>query len=272
MTSLRLAAGAVCAALVLAAAEASATTTFTVLDQTNMLGEKKNGTSYTVDGNWKQPPPDFLGNQFETTKLEAVFDLAKNKLTLNFHSKLPIAGTTVGSQHFAWADVAFDLDKDGVFETGFDRSTGKIVNGLVNADWKTSKDVVTINAIYGGWWSTTCTDTGQAGCNPTTNPSLARPLVEIKDGKGADTGVATTLADVTVGVVSQLMLDFTGKEAEFAKWTDGFAFFWGTGTCGNDPFYGMVPSAVPVPAALPLFLTALAGLGVIGRRRARSAG
>ena len=46
-----------------------------------------------------------------------------------------------------------------------------------------------------------------------------------------------------------------------------FNILWGTGTCANDVITGDL-TTVPLPAALPMFLSALAGLGVVGRRRA----
>jgi hypothetical protein len=77
-----------------------------------------------------------------------------------------------------------------------------------------------------------------------------------------------------VNFASGIQVTLSGlTEAQLLAFTDGFRIGWGTGDCGNDTIVGTYEpgsgDVVPIPAALPLMLSALAGLGVIARRKNR---
>ncbi len=288
-------------ALVLPASLAHANVVYEILDTTNVLQSKEKADgSIGNQGNWVDVvgPTGGRGNGnfgFDTHSLVIELDTTDKLVIVRARTNFPAPGVALdGYPDYFMADIFFDLHRTGTntgftyaINTGYDYTANpnpalppersavlaspsfQMATNAADPFW-TSLDLFP-NDEVAGWWSDTCMGV-PAGpdCNPPPPTDEARLIpVEIKGTTVAGTSVTYSQMGglfQTHGYRREYSWTISGlDDALFSEFVDGFAVLWGTANCGNDVIHGVVP----VPAALPLFLTALAGLGVAGWRRRR---
>jgi hypothetical protein len=161
------------------------------------------------------------------------------------------------------ADVALDLDQDGVFDHAivlkphiqwitavyaFPTSLNLGVGVYSVSGWDYSSRFFKYTGLtYGGQWDQTDPkDVMVAG--------IALPANKVANANVAYDGTEGKWV-VTIPDVSGLI-----------GFDDGYDLFWGTASCGNDVGDGSVPP-VPEPATILLFGAGLIGLGGLRRRK-----
>jgi hypothetical protein len=209
-------------------------------------------------------------------------------VTITLYTNMPATGIS----GFGIADVFFDLNWDGSYNTGNSWDYGLDINSGTGTDgyggpgaalyagggteailyqnptFKTAADFGEIKKTQ------VCSDNGN-GTNTCGNPNDARaPETEVTGGTpvGNPVTVSQTVLDQTPGTTptDQPYYEYTITLAGINDGTHGdwnaFRLFWGTGQCANDTVEGYV-AAVPVPAALPIIASALVGFGFAGWRQ-----
>lgn len=153
---------------------------------------------------------------------------------------------------------------------------------LTNPDGTSIGMNLTFNALSdstGGTLNFTLTDEN------VTLPNLIDAVAFTSSIGGDTNGIATATTKVSIdGGVNFIEIgNVTGNNGSFSQDADAFLngltgtetfTFLSTVTLVSDKFGGSsgdvrIEAAVPVPAALPLFASALLGLGLLGRRRLR---
>ena len=223
-------------------------------NDTTLVSPNKTGSGYTL-GNWY----DLIGaNVFDTSKLDVTNSVVGTDLHATFTYTSNYDGTAAGSRP---ADVFFDLDGDLVYDLAFvgHKSTtwgNNAVGFYTVTSTYTSADIWGTGGPYGKFYD---------------QPNQVSPnLVDTKLNTGTLLAGALVSSNWTTGnwtfTLNQTLLAGLGIDISAG------AILWGTGNCGNDTMYTeyTTPQIVPVPAALWLFGSALAGMGTIGgwRRRA----
>lgn len=241
----------------------------TIIDDVTLVRAYRSNNPYNT-------PPydkwvDVIGsNIFNTSRL--VVEHSGNDVTIKAYTnyKHPYP---VGNSAYPTADFAFDLDLNGVFETGFATTThGNIMAGhlysVPASGWYTSLDLFGSNsgvAVAGRH--------DDCLANPGSCSSNDVPLVKIKDGatKGSAHQFAQAASgDLSLGtyVNTLTLLDVNGNR----DW-DKFGILWGTAWCANDTIHGVVDSGpngniiLSAPFSLGLTGGGFAMLAAFRRRR-----
>lgn len=129
----------------------------------------------------------------------------------------------------------------------------RLVRLTASADWAYSvKDQIE--------WTKICTDGVDCGTDQTSG---RRPEVEIlKTAYEAEYAVQTLPGPAPLAYTHRIVLAGVNPDGAW----DAFRFFWATGWCANDTVEGYV-TRIPVPAALPILVAALAGFAFAGWRQ-----
>ena len=222
---------------------------------------------------------DEIGPEHGFRTFQIGVDWSGKDVEITAYTNYALGGETIGGRNVPFADFAFDVDMDGVYEYGFDvdggSSNGTLYSGLSTSldangrnsggDWDTSVDAFGGGGFYyGGRWQ----DCNGTDCDLTTaNVPLTEVVGGTADANNTDVAITdggpVTLGGHTVSHAYSFVL--SGVNAS-GNW-DAFEIFWGTGACANDAIHGK--AVVPIPAALPLILSAFAGLGFAGYRRSK---
>ena len=100
---------------------------------------------------------------------------------------------------------------------------------------------------------------------PQNDQSDAQVSPTVLTGGTLLAGWTTTVTPWQNGVLD---VSLTASDAaQFSAVFDSFDLFWGTGDCSNAPIFAPVSSPVPEPASLAIFGIALAGFGLVRRRK-----
>jgi hypothetical protein len=187
-----------------------------------------------------------------------------NTLLMQIYTNYPQAGLDGAGQ----TDIAFDTNRDGVFETGVIMRSGdanfkKVVSGVA---WKTSEDIwgVYNNYIYSGRFYN---DQGQLQTPP--------PNVQVN-------GFTQTLGAAAVnwnsgGAVAAYRIDVEFPLSYLGAGWNKFDFTVGNGSCANDFMYVKNfqghETPVPTPATFLLLGSGIIALWLLkGRRQPALAG
>ncbi len=207
-------------------------------------------------------------------------------VSFTLYTNFGLSGTTVGGLFVGFADLFIDLGNDGTqatpdwdyavdFKSEHPNTTpdnggaklARLVTITDANDYDTSVDVVsgTTGLQYGG--RTNICDATNSDCK---NEERAPETKVTKSGDTFDLAVEYTDPgsidgpngnSVDYGAAYTVTLLNVNQNGDW----DNMRVFWGTGWCANDTVEGT--AVVPIPAALPMLLAALGGLGFAGWRR-----
>ncbi len=248
-----------------------------LLSDTTLVWGYRNGVAQA--GPWA----DVLGDAgsastpgFQTTSINGFFENGSVVLVLTTNWRI---GAQVGGANSG--DIWLDLDMNPATGTGgfesaivfdpannpgpnipvYTRAPVGFYNGTgANTDvtWRTVNSVwAGSETLVGGRYcapGTACSGTSPA---PETQPET----LSIVNAAGPNPNPSGTLS--AVNFESGIRITISNLSAADRALFNIFNIGWGTADCGNDTIVG----TIPVPAALPLMLTALAGLGLVARRR-----
>jgi hypothetical protein len=244
--------------------------TTTIIDDGTLVRAYRSNSPYNTApyDNWI----DVIGdNIFNTSRLVIVH--SDSDVTIKAYTNYQHPNPS-GYAAYPTADFAFDLDVDGVFETGFATTThGGIQAGhlytVSTNGWYTSLDLFGSNggvAVAGRH--------DDCAANPGSCASDDVPVVKIKDG-AADRGTfqfAQSMSDDpsagTTYVNTLMLLNVNGN----GEW-DEFGILSGTAWCANDTIYGVVKGGpggdivLAAPFSLGLTGGGFAMLAAFRRRR-----
>lgn len=220
---------------------------------------------------------DVIGSGvFDSADPTITFDPNSTVATVTIKTNWDFSLGTQVNGRVITADVFFDNTSVGnanTFEYALETSGYKALpgggyasNGLTAGNvydlgtFQTSYDVFSGTGLgYGGEWGT-----GFGAGNFVSNGKAPTNLLTGVFNQSA-TGFTTT-----AGALLQFKVDFS----KFGAAGETINILWGTATCANDTVMSsvVIPASVPIPAAVWLFGSALAGMGTIGgwRRRAES--
>jgi hypothetical protein len=222
---------------------------------------------------------------------------AISSVKFTLYTNFGLSGATVNNTYVGFADLFIDLGNNGTpaapdfdyaidFKSEFLNQTpdgsgqaqanvAKLVNlGAPGIGYQTSQQILgTVNGIEYGGLTNICSGSTDAACQAGSRAPETKVTgnstydLTVTDAAGSvtlnpppgSTGSPETYTFAYSVVLSGI--DFTG-------W-DTLRLFWGTGWCSNDSVEGT--AVVPVPAALPILASALAGFGFVGFRQRKLA-
>lgn len=209
----------------------SATTYVSSVPDTTLVQEWNKNKIYGA-GSWKEliRPSGFVG--FETTQFDVNWSDNDVKIQI-FTNAEPGGVNTPGIGLVQLADLAIDLDRDGIYETAIILRPIARGNILSNPTWRNSQDIFSVaNVIYGGRF-----DQGD-------------PKVTIVEASGGTLIGQGTVNWVNIGSNPNYRIDIILPQGinSDGQWND-FDFYWGTAQCSNDGIAGSV--IVPAPPQPP---------------------
>lgn len=209
---------------------------------------------------------------FQTSRITASYNTTNGRTTFNVYSNMSIFGTTVGSTFIRMADFFFDLDNnsswDHALQLQIDPISGKATGGtFVTLTGSQSSDDLfkSTNLSYGGAYRPNGNNGNGTSPVPVVAQGAADPAISVFSFGPQIAESLTVCSPATASCPTQT----TDKKLTFVLSgldPSTFNILWGTAVCANDVITGDL-TTVPLPAALPMFLGALASLGVVGRRR-----
>jgi hypothetical protein len=258
--------------------------------------ETWNSTATTAGGPTGSPNNNFWGdelgggNPFDGFRSGAIdvtwYDNGNVGFTL--YTNFGLSGATVGGLFVGFADLFISIGDHGTqanpsweYAVDFkseslnqspDTGGANLARLVANPTFQTSQQIVRGNLQYGGL-TNICSGSTDAACQTGSRA----PETKVTNGSGVyDLAVtdltgagSTTLTgpngSQTYGAAYNVIL--AGVNAD-GSW-DSLRVFWGTGWCANDTIEGT--AVVPIPAALPMLLAAVGGLGLAGWRQRRKA-
>jgi hypothetical protein len=233
--------------------------TQTFQDET-LVQASGSGSGYT-GGVWY----DIIGgNEYDISKIEVTWN--GSEVIIDIHTNT--SGNRIGTDYVA--DVALDLDQNGVWETGIvlkndDRSSSYNVNTMYtfgnsnNNHWQISDEYP--GGVYGTNYDRS-NNPNQAGAHDPYDPPV---LLKTTATPISDDSVTVNWEADGSPTPYLLTLTLTGVNAG-GDW-NSFDLLWATQTCANDTQY--IQATVPIPGSLLLLGTGILGLGLLGWRRKR---
>jgi hypothetical protein len=215
-------------------------------------------------------------------------------LRFTLYTNFGLSGATVGGLFVGFADIfidlspigpqatpswdyAIDIKSESAANTSPDAGGSNLARLVASPTYATSQDVLkgTGGLQYGGLTNicagsddTACQTNSRAPETKVTNGSGAYDL-DVTDTTGAGNITLTgPNGSETYGAAYSITIEATDLAATSKDWTM-MRVFWGTGWCANDTVEGV--AMVPIPAALPMLLAAVGGLGLAARRARRTA-
>lgn len=184
------------------------------------------------------PVGDRIGEiRFETYGIDVLNPFGPGTAEIKLYTNYPSAGLWIGLWPTKPADVALDLNRDGIFESAIALTShnGFMLGGVyTNVTWYTSDHYA---PAWGG------IDYGYNN------------IVRIRTG---DWVAGAAVNWYAIGSSPRYCVDITGFNSPGAP----FDIFWATATCANDVTGGHV---VPVPASILLMGSGLIGFGIFLR-------
>ncbi len=192
-------------------------------------------------------------NFFNTYKVDVTF--TGNDVKFEIYTNYPSTGHDF-PPFVAPADLALDLNGDGVFEKGivlYGRpgfTLGELCNvNVTPTGWKSSVDLFGPGSpgTYGGRYDQSA-------------PKI--PYTQI--AAGTDTGVNAAVSWNSIGSNPVYRVDVLLSDVNSSGDWNNLTFFWGTGTCDNDGITG----TVPLPPSVLLLGSGLVGVCLLRGRKA----
>ena len=231
------------------------------LDNT-LVQASDSGSGYIQD-HWY----DIIGNNnYELYKIDVTW--SGTDVIIGIYTNT--SGSRIGSDYVA--DIAIDLDQNGVWETGivlknvnrassYDNNTLYTFSNTNNSHWLISDNFSNIPGTYGKNYDRSNDPNPAGNHDPYDPPVLLTTNV---------TPISSQTITAVWGVAPNdsptsylLTLTLTGVN-EDGDWNN-FDILWGTQTCANDTMYAQVHA--PIPASVFLLGSGLLGLSLVGWRR-----
>jgi hypothetical protein len=257
--------------------------TYTITD--NILAQKGHSRSSSTGG-WVDTIPDITNSEFDITEIVVTYNPGGNSLAFDLYTNY----NNEGYEHTYFADLALDLNKDGVYEyaivfsshigrTNEQRSSSGVGTGVYSIQSGYKEDYHYYNPTYSvtpaytkGWNTSSYFYEGESLGNYYYGEKWDRdaPKLPIVAVGGSPTRLGNIVSSLD-GPASDYPLYHwnIGIDSSLICYTGGsMDIFWAGATCANDVIYGKVPP-ISEPGTLLLLGTGLIGIAGYGKIRLR---